>query len=40
MAWELGYWKRWGIDTVIDGEAERVIVEVVEKAFNNEPLPN
>ncbi|WFO75097.1 B12-binding domain-containing radical SAM protein [Desulfurococcaceae archaeon MEX13E-LK6-19] len=38
--WELESWKKWGVDTVIDGEAERVIVDVVEKALNNEPLPD
>ncbi len=38
--WELDYWRKWGVDTVIDGEAERVIVDLVEKALNNEPLPH
>jgi len=38
--WELGSWRKWGVDTVIDGEAERVIVDLVEKALNNEPLPD
>ncbi|OYT40231.1 MAG: radical SAM protein [Desulfurococcales archaeon ex4484_58] len=38
--WELDYWRRWGVDTVIDGEVERVIVDLVEKALNNEPLPD
>jgi len=37
--WELGLWKKWGVSTVIDGEAERVIVEVVEKALNGDHLP-
>ncbi len=38
--WELDLWKKWGVDTVIDGEVERVIVDIVEKALNNEPLPD
>ncbi|WP_048061647.1 B12-binding domain-containing radical SAM protein [Hyperthermus butylicus] len=38
--WELEYWKKWGVDTVIDGEAERVIVDVVDKALKGEPLPD
>ncbi|MEM0378210.1 MAG: radical SAM protein [Thermosphaera sp.] len=29
----------WGVDTIVDGEAERIIVRLVEKALNNEPLP-
>jgi len=37
--WELEFWAKWGVDTVIDGEAERVIVDIVDKALNNEPLP-
>ena len=38
--WELELWRKWGVDTVIDGEVERVIVDLVEKALNNEPLPD
>jgi len=38
--WELELWRKWGVDTVIDGEAEKVIVDLVEKALNNEPLPD
>jgi radical SAM superfamily enzyme YgiQ (UPF0313 family) len=38
--WELDYWKKWGVDTVVDGEAERVIVDIVDKALNGEPLPD
>ncbi len=38
--WELGLWRKWGVDTIIDGEVERVIVDLVEKALNNEPLPD
>ncbi|MEM1742051.1 MAG: radical SAM protein [Desulfurococcaceae archaeon] len=37
--WELDYWKKWGVDTVVEGEAERIIVDLVDKALNNEPLP-
>ncbi len=38
--WELGYWGKWGVDLVIDGEVERVIVDIVDKALNDEPLPD
>lgn len=38
--WEIKYWMKWGVDTVIDGEAEKVIVDIVDKALNNEPLPD
>ncbi len=38
--WELELWQKWGVDTVVDGEVERVIVDIVEKALNNEPLPD
>ncbi len=38
--WELELWHKWGVDTVIDGEVERVIVDLVERALNNEPLPD
>ncbi len=38
--WELELWHKWGVDTVIDGEVERIIVDVVEKALNNESLPD
>lgn len=37
--WELEFWKKWGVDTVVEGEGERIIVELVEKALNGEPLP-
>lgn len=36
----MSLWKRWGVDTVIDGEAEQVIVDIVERALNDEPLPD
>ncbi len=37
--WELELWRKWGVDTVIDGEVERVIVDIVEKALAGEDLP-
>jgi radical SAM superfamily enzyme YgiQ (UPF0313 family) len=37
--WELGSWEKWGIDTVVDGEGERVVVDLVEKALRGEELP-
>lgn len=38
--WELEKWREWRVDTVIEGEAEKVIVDLVEKALNGEPLPD
>ncbi len=38
--WELELWRKWGVDTVVDGEVEKIIVDLVEKALNNEPLPD
>lgn len=38
--WELNFWEEFGVDTVVDGEAEKVIVDVVEKALNGDPLPD
>ena len=38
--WELEYWRKWGVDLVIDGEVEKVIVEIVEEALANDPLPD
>ncbi len=32
-------WEEWGIDTVIDGEAEKVIVDIAQKILDDEPLP-
>ena len=37
--WELEFWKKWGVDTVVDGEGERVVVGLVEKALRGEELP-
>ncbi len=38
--YELHKWRMWGVSTVIDGEAEGVVAEVVEKAINGEDLPD
>jgi len=38
--WELDFWRECGIDVVVDGEAERVIVDLVRKALDGEELPN
>ncbi len=38
--WELDSWKKWGVETVIDGEVERIIGGIVEKALRGEPLPD
>ncbi len=32
-------WEKWGVDCVIDGEAEKVIVKICEKILNGEPIP-
>jgi len=37
--WNLDYWREFGIDTVVDGEAEKVVVELAAKALNGEELP-
>lgn len=38
--WELEFWKECGVDTVVDGEAEKVIVDLVRKALDGEELPD
>jgi len=38
--WELDAWRQWGVDTVVEGEAECVIGELAEKALNGETLPD
>ncbi len=38
--YELEYWRKWGVDIVIDGEVEKIIVDIVQKALNGEPLPD
>ena len=30
---------RWGIDTVVDGEGERIVLDLVEKVYAGDPLP-
>jgi len=43
-AWQWNYRKdlkeKWGVDTVVDGEGERIVVDLVKKALNNETLPD
>ncbi len=42
-AWQWLYkidlWSRWMVDTVVDGEGERVTIDLVKRVFNGEPLP-
>lgn len=37
--WEPELADRWGIDVIIDGEADKAIVNIVEKLLNNEVVP-
>lgn len=37
--WNLEYWRECGVNTVVEGEAERVVVELAEKALNGDELP-
>ncbi|OYT46944.1 MAG: radical SAM protein [Desulfurococcales archaeon ex4484_42] len=37
--WEPELWSKWGIDVVIDGEAENIVVEVVKKIFEGKEVP-
>ncbi|MEM2005607.1 MAG: radical SAM protein [Zestosphaera sp.] len=37
--WEVELWREFGVHTVIDGEAESVIGDLVKKALNDEKLP-
>ncbi|MCD6341911.1 MAG: radical SAM protein, partial [Thaumarchaeota archaeon] len=37
--YKLDLWKRWGVDTVVDGEGERIVPDLVEKVYSGEPLP-
>ncbi len=32
-------WERWGVDTVVEGEGEKIIVELAQKIIDGEPLP-
>ncbi|MCF8885541.1 MAG: radical SAM protein [Nitrososphaerota archaeon] len=42
-AWQWLYkvdlWANWGVDTVVEGEGERIVLDLVRKVFDNEPLP-
>ncbi|MEN2974929.1 MAG: radical SAM protein [Candidatus Caldarchaeales archaeon] len=42
-AWQWLYkidmWSRWMVDTVVDGEGERIVLDLVERVYNGEPLP-
>ncbi|ADM27317.1 Radical SAM domain protein [Ignisphaera aggregans DSM 17230] len=37
--WEPELVERWGIDVIVDGEADIAIIEIVEKLLNNEKVP-
>ncbi len=37
--WEGELVEKWGIDVVIDGEADEIVVEVAEKLLNGDPVP-
>ncbi|MEM1628091.1 MAG: radical SAM protein [Desulfurococcaceae archaeon] len=37
--YELELMDKWGVDTVVDGEGEKIVVDLVQRALNNEPLP-
>jgi len=37
--WEPELWSKWGVDTVVDGEAECVIKKLAGKILNGEELP-
>lgn len=37
--YKLDYWERLGIDTVVEGEAEKVIVDIAEKALSGGDIP-
>ena len=42
-AWQWEAWpearRRWPVDTIVEGEAEKVVVKLAEAAVNGEPLP-
>lgn len=42
-AWQWSYReeerKRWGVDTVVEGEGEKIVVDLVERALRGEKLP-
>jgi radical SAM superfamily enzyme YgiQ (UPF0313 family) len=37
--YELELAEKWGVDTIVDGEGEKVVVELVDKALRGEELP-
>nr|WP_322741371.1 radical SAM protein [Fervidicoccus fontis] len=37
--YEVELWKKWGVTSIFDGEAERILPNIIEKALNNEELP-
>ena len=37
--WEPELVDKWGVDVVIEGEAEKIVVEIVRKLLNSEPVP-
>lgn len=37
--WNTSFLREFGIDTIVDGEAERVVVELAEKALSGDELP-
>lgn len=37
--WNTNFWREFGVDTVVEGEAEKVVVELAEKALAGDKLP-
>jgi len=37
--WQPDLVNMWKIDTIIDGEAEKVVIDIADRILNNEPLP-
>ncbi|MEM4718036.1 MAG: radical SAM protein, partial [Desulfurococcaceae archaeon] len=37
--YELEFMDKWGVDTIVDGEGEKVIIDLVERALRGEDLP-
>lgn len=37
--WEAELTDKWGVDVIVEGEADKIIVDIVEKLLNNEPVP-
>lgn len=37
--WMPEYFEKWGIDTIIEGEADKIIVSLVKDALDGKPLP-